>query len=117
MVGMLPNSQRSVKLAFVNLASRPLLDFNDYGTGADRYSMCEGIRQILNDILYTLEERDMIEDCTLPPGCQKLALHSFDEEIDAHVRQVTATASHPGGTATMDDVIDSEMKVIGIDVL
>ena len=79
--------------------------------------MREGVRQILNAMLDTPEGRDTIEDSTPPPGCQKLTLHSSDEEIDAHVRQVASTTFHPGGTAAMGGVVDSEMKVIGINGL
>ena len=117
MVGMLPTSRGTVKLASADPSSPPLLDPNDYATEADRCSMREGIRQTLNAMLDTPEGRDIIEDRTPPPGCQKLTLHSSDGEIDAHIRQVAATTFHPGGTAAMGDVVDLEMKVIGIDGL
>lgn len=117
LVGSLPTSRGTVKLASADPSSRPVVDPNDYATEADRCSMQEGVRQIFRMILGTSDGREIVEDSVPPPGCPKLALASTDEEIDAHIRQLASTTFHPAGTAAMGDVVDSELRVNGFEGL
>ena len=116
-VGMLPTSRGAVKLASADPLSPPLLDPNDYATEADRCSMREGVRQILRLILETPDGKEIVEDSVPAPGLQKLSLDSNDKEIDAHIKQLAYTTFHPAGTVAMGDVVDSDLRVVGIEGL
>jgi choline dehydrogenase-like flavoprotein len=79
--------------------------------------MREGVRQILRVMLKTPEGRGIVEDSVPPHGCQKLRLVASDEKIAAHVTQVAYTTFHTAGTVAIGDVVDLELRVIGIDGL
>lgn len=116
-VGMLPTSRGAVKLASTDPLDAPLIDPNDYATEADRCSMREGVRQILRLMLETSEGKAIVEDNVPAPGLKKLSLASTDEVIDAHIKQLAYTTFHPAGTAAMGDVVESDLKVVGIEGL
>lgn len=116
-IGMLPTSRGTVKLASADPLDMPLVDPNGYATEVDRCSMRDGIRQVLRAMLETPEGRGLVEDTISPQGYSKLTPTSPDAEIDAYIRRVAATTFHYGGTAAMGDVVDSNLKVLGIDGL
>lgn len=116
-IGMLPTSRGTVKLASADPLDMRLVDPNGYATEVDRCSMRDGIRQVLKVMLETPEGRGLVEDTISPQGYSKLTPTSPDAEIDAYIRRVAATTFHYGGTAAMGDVVDSNLKVLGIDGL
>lgn len=54
----------------------------------------------------------------LPPGCTKpLTSQSSDQEIDDRVKRVAATWFHPTGSCAMGKVVDTDLKVKGVERL
>jgi choline dehydrogenase-like flavoprotein len=68
-------------------------------------------------MLDTPDGREIVQESVPHPGLPKLSPASSDGEIDAHVRQLAYTTFHPAGNATMGDVADSDLKVVGIEGL
>ena len=117
MFGTLPTSRGTVKLVSADPSARPLIDPNDYATEADRCSLRGGVRQIFRVMLGTPEGRAIVDDGVPHPGLEKLGLNSTDEEIDVHIRNTASTMFHPAGTLAMGEVVDSDLKVFGVDGL
>lgn len=85
-VGLLPTSRGSVKLASTNPADAPLIDPNYYATEADRYVLRTGLKKMAEVLLETDAGRDLVEHEIVSDGLVPLSSISSDEEIDAHVR-------------------------------
>jgi choline dehydrogenase-like flavoprotein len=86
-MGMLPTSRGSVKLASNDPAIAPLIDPNYYATMADRYVMRTGLRKMMEVMMDTNEGKAMVKGETVAHGRQSLNQHSSDEEIDELVKE------------------------------
>lgn len=65
----------------------------------------------------TPEGQAIVEHEIVPAGYNPLTSASPDEEIDAHVKRKAATWFHPAGSAAMGKVVDTGLKVFGVDRL
>ena len=66
------------------------------------------MRQVLRVLLTTPEGRAIVDSEVPPDGFAPLTLNSTDNDIDARVRCVGNTFYHPGGSAAMGKVVDTD---------
>lgn len=85
-LGLLPTSRGSIKLASTNPSDAPLIDPNYYATEADRYVLRTGLKKMTEVLLQTEAGRQMIEHEVVSDGLVPLSPSSSDEDIDAHVK-------------------------------
>jgi choline dehydrogenase-like flavoprotein len=117
-LGMATTSRGRITLASADATKPPLIDPNYYSTEFDRAVLRAGIRQVTGLLLDTPEGREIVE-------CQLSSHHDFgplnarstDEEIDAQVRAGGNTFYHPAGSAAMGKVVDSNLRVYGVENL
>ncbi len=107
-----PTSRGTVTLKSANAADKPLLLFNYMSTAHDRRELVEGVR--LARELVAQRAFDEFRGVEMYPG----PAAQTGSEIEAAVRQETATDYHPCGTCRMGDdrqaVVDGQMRVHGI---
>lgn len=115
-LNLLPTSRGSVRLASANPADDPLIDPNYYATEADRVVIREGLRMSMR-AFETPEGQQIVESEVVPEGFKLLHSGSTDQEIDARVKRSAATWFHPAGSAAMGKVVDTELKVMGVEGL
>ncbi|KAL1963927.1 hypothetical protein VTN77DRAFT_7733 [Rasamsonia byssochlamydoides] len=102
-VCMLPTSRGTITLADKDPRSAPLIDPNYFATEADRYVLCEGLRKV----------REVLRETPSWEGNSDTS----DGEIDDLIRRRLMTLYHPAGSASMGKVVDSELRVKGIERL
>ena len=115
-LNLLPTSRGSVRLASSDPLDDPLIDPNYYDTEVDRVVIREGMRLAMR----AMESKTgkQFVDCEFTPaGSPALSSTSSDEEIDARVRRVASTWFHPAGSASMGKVVDTDLKVLGVNNL
>ncbi|CAH0026134.1 unnamed protein product [Clonostachys rhizophaga] len=116
-LGMKPTSRGSIKIASDDPERPPVIDLNYYATEADRVSLRYGIRQALRLVNDTSLGRDMIQEEIPPEGFATLNSDSTDAEIDARVKRVGNTFFHAAGSASMGRVVDTQLRVLGVERL
>lgn len=84
-LGLLPTSRGSVKLASTDPEDAPLIDPNYYATEADRYVLRTGLKR-MTEALSTASGREIVDHEVVSEGLVPLNPNSSDEEIDAHAR-------------------------------
>ena len=115
-LNLLPTSRGSVRLASSNPADDPLIDPNYYATETDRVVIREGMRMSMR-AFETPEGQKIVESEVVPEGFKPLNSKSTDEEIDTRVKRSAATWFHPAGSAAMGKVVDTELRVKGVEGL
>ena len=95
----------------------PEIDPNYYATELDRIALRTGIRKVLNLFYGTDDGKEMVEGENPPPGLPPLKLNASDEEIDVRVRSQGRTFFHAAGTSSMGTVVDTDLKVKGVQKL
>ncbi|PVH70835.1 GMC oxidoreductase [Cadophora sp. DSE1049] len=116
-LGLMPTSRGSVNLSSNDVTVPPVIDHNYYSTEVDRAAMRAGVRQLMRLFYDTPEGREIIQEAIPPPGYEKLRPDSTDEDYDVRNRRALNSTYHPGGTAAMGTVVDTKLKVIGIEGL
>jgi choline dehydrogenase-like flavoprotein len=112
-IHLLPLSRGSVSLASADPKDGPVCDPKYMSTATDRFIMRHAIRQ--NISLASTSPFANVIDTEIPPeGHSILSTESSDEEIDARVRAMCMTVSHPMGTCALGSVLDGEFRVKGI---
>lgn len=114
------NSARgSVTLPSTNATDFPIVDPKYLSTATDRYALRKGLRNIFSfaGSKNTPMSRDILDGEIVPEGQQPLREDMTDEELDAKLAAGARSAWHPHGTAAMGDVVDSSLKVNGVDGL
>jgi len=106
-----PESRGEVTLASADPLTLPRVQFNFVSAEGDRERLRRGFR-FIRRFFATAPASDMIE-AELAPGAQA----QNDEEIDAWLRASLISAGHPTGTCAMGSVVDSELKLYGIERL
>lgn len=86
-MGFLPTSRGTIKLASTDPAAAPVIDPNYYATEADRYVMRTGIRKVIQVMMDTKEGQAIVKGETVSARRKPLNLESSDEEIDELVRE------------------------------
>jgi choline dehydrogenase-like flavoprotein len=112
-LNLLPTSRGSITLANADPNSDPLINPNYFATHADRSIMRSGIRKMLK-VMDTPAAQAIVVGETAPTGFPVLTSESTDEEIDARIRQFADTWYHPAGTAAMGKVVDTDLRVMGV---
>ncbi|OGM41146.1 hypothetical protein ABOM_009852 [Aspergillus bombycis] len=116
-LNMVPTSRGHVTIASSDPMTPPLIDPNYYSTEVDRAILRAAIRQVTEVLSKTPEGRAIVECETPHPGFNPLGPDSTDEDIDAQVKQGGNTFYHPAGTASMGNVVDTELRVKGVEGL
>ncbi len=116
-LGMATTSRGSITIASADPSAAPVIDPHYYATEADRVSLRNGVRQVMRLLLDTPEGQAMVERETPPDGYAALSSRSTDEEIDKRARRVGNTFYHPAGSAAMGKVVDSSLRVMGVEGL
>jgi len=105
-----PRSRGQLSLASDDPTAKPRIMHNYYADGADLDAAVAGLRIGLefgrSGALAPYTER-----LYQPPESES------DTDLRAHVRRYTQTMYHPAGTCAMGTVLDSELRVRGIDGL
>ncbi|KAK7757945.1 hypothetical protein SLS62_000323 [Diatrype stigma] len=116
---MLPTSRGEVTLASADIRDPPLIDPNFLGTAVDRYVVREGMKMQIrfagSDA--TVVGREILDGEATPPGSEQLTVNSTDEQIDSRVRAGLGTSFHPMGSLAMGKVVDTDLRVKGVDNL
>jgi choline dehydrogenase len=105
-----PTSRGKVSLRTANPTSKPIIIHNYYATAEDRRSMVEGMRIGL-DIADQPALRSHIKAPHDVPGSRS------EGGIWDFVQRRTRTVYHPTSTCAIGPVVDSELKVHGVDGL
>ncbi|KAJ0415097.1 alcohol oxidase [Aspergillus carlsbadensis] len=123
---MTPTARGQITLADTDPARAPVIDPNYYSTHVDRAIVRDGIRRVARLLLDTPEGKEIVEHEVVKPaaaaaeaaggggGSVPISLNSTDEEIDRNVREMGMTFFHPGGSAAMGKVVDTELRVRGV---
>lgn len=113
-VGYLPTSRGTVTINSDKISDFPIIDNNYYATELDRAVLRYGLRDQAKAMLETPEGRDFISHEIAPDGCGALSSQSTDEELDKRVQISANTLYHAGGTASMGTVVDTSLRVNGV---
>ncbi len=104
-------SRGSVQIRSGDPAAAPAIRYNYLATENDRRVMVEGLK-ILRRIVNSPPMRDYVAGEYLPgPGVQT------DQEWLAFCRETGSTVFHPTSTCRMGTVVNTELKVIGLEGL
>ena len=106
-----PESRGTVRIASADPQAAPLIDFNFLAAPADREVLFRGF-EVARQIL-AAEPFAQIESSELAPGN---AAQSRDD-VDAHIRRSLVTVHHPSGTCRIGDVVDTQLRVMGLERL
>ncbi|CAG8220187.1 unnamed protein product [Penicillium salamii] len=110
-------SRGRITLASADPATPPQIDPNYYATEFDRTVLRSGIRQVASLLLETQEGQEIVQSEAPHPGFEALGAQATDEEIDAQVRAGGNTFYHPAGSAAMGKVVDTQLRVKGMEGL
>jgi choline dehydrogenase-like flavoprotein len=114
---MSSTSRGRISLASADARTPPQIDPNFYATALDRTVLRAGIRQVASLLLETPEGQEIIESESPHPGFNALGSQPTDEEIDAQVKAGGNTFYHPAGSAAMGKVVDTQLRVKGVEGL
>lgn len=92
---LLPTSRGTVTLLSSDPSDDPVIDPNYFATNTGHAIMRAGIRRMMQ-IMETRSMRAVVESETVPSGFSALTSASSDKDIDARVRQFSATWYHFG---------------------
>ncbi|RYP29136.1 hypothetical protein DL767_006906 [Monosporascus sp. MG133] len=98
---MLPTSRGSVKLSSADTRDPPLIDPNYLGSAVDRYMAREGLKL----------------QAGAPGFDEVLSENSTNKYIGARLRAAMRSGYHPMGTLVMGAVVDTDLKVKGVEGL
>lgn len=116
-LGVTPTSRGSVTLSSANPADAPLIDPNYYATEVDRATLRAGVRQVTKLLKDTREGQEFVLEELPRPGFSALSANSSDEELDSIIKAGGATFYHPAGSAAMGKVVDTQLRVKGVEGL
>ncbi|MEP1207734.1 MAG: choline dehydrogenase [Rhizobiaceae bacterium] len=110
-----PKSRGRIELKSADPSEKPALHFNYLSKSEDLQELIEGVRKVRELVAQPAFDPYRGEELVPGPSAQS------DQEIAAAIRQSTETDYHPCGTCKMeaggDAVVDSEMRVHGLDAL
>ncbi|KAL4927675.1 GMC family oxidoreductase [Aspergillus undulatus] len=114
---MASTSRGRITLASAEPTTPPQIDPNYYATEFDRTVLRSGIRKVANLLLETPEGQVIVQSEAPRPGFKALGTQATDEEIDAQVKAGGNTFYHPAGSAAMGKVVDTQLRVKGVEGL
>jgi choline dehydrogenase-like flavoprotein len=111
----LPTSRGRVGLKSASINDAPLIEPNYFATSMDRAALVHGVRRLLECLSSTSAGRDVIETEVAPaPGINPLTVESSKDEIENRIRAVGIPHIHAAGTCAIGSVLDTELRVKGI---
>ena len=113
----LPTSRGTITLESANAEDSPIISPNFYATQADQDRLRAGIRRMMQLVYETSGGQEIFESEATPSGCPPLNFQSTNEEIDDRVRRAGLTFCHAAGSAAMGQVVDSDLRVYGVENL
>ncbi|KAI0012700.1 hypothetical protein F4779DRAFT_567631 [Xylariaceae sp. FL0662B] len=116
-VSFLPTSRGTVTLRSANPEDVPKINANYLTTEADKYVYRQGLRQIAQLMLGTKTGREYVAGESVPEGLEPLSLDDSDEKLDKRLALASTTTWHASGTCSMGKVVDSELRVRGVEGL
>ncbi|KAJ5768881.1 glucose dehydrogenase [Penicillium odoratum] len=116
-LGIVPTSRGSITLSSADPSAAPLVDPNYYATEVDRAALRAGVRQVTHLLRDTPEGREIVVEETPRPGLGPLSASSTDAELDEAIKLGGATFYHPAGSAAMGKVVDTQLRVHGVEAL
>ncbi|CEL11890.1 Putative GMC oxidoreductase (AFU_orthologue; AFUA_2G01770) [Aspergillus calidoustus] len=114
---MSSTSRGRITLASADATTSPHIDPNYYATAFDRTVLRAGIRQVADLLLKTPVGQEIVDSESPRPGFKPLGAQPTDEEIDAQVKTGGNTFYHPAGSAAMGKVVDTHLRVKGVEGL
>jgi choline dehydrogenase len=105
-----PESRGSVRVASADPTTKPIIRHNYYAAGDDMDTMIAAVRRTLDIAAGAPLERYCAEPFAVPYG-------DDDEALRRHIARNTMTLYHPVGTCAMGSVVDSELRVMGLEGL
>jgi choline dehydrogenase-like flavoprotein len=112
-----PTSRGSITLASADPNVAPLIDPNYYATEVDRAALRAGVRQVTKLLTDTPEGQETVLEEVPRLGLGPLSASSTDAEIDEAIKLGGVAFYHPGGTAAMGKVVDTQLRVYGVEGL
>jgi len=106
-----PESRGEVTLTSADPLALPRVQFNFMSADGDRERLRRGFRFVRR--FFTTAPASGMVEAELAPGQQV----ESDDEIDSWLRASLISAGHPTSTCAMGSVVDSELRVIGVDRL
>jgi choline dehydrogenase-like flavoprotein len=111
---MSPTSVGSITLASADPLAPPIIDPNYYATEVDRVIYRDALRKHMRVLLGTPSGRSMIVAEVPPVGFTALGPTSSDADLDQRIGAFAETGSHPTGSCAMGRVVDSHLRVYGV---
>lgn len=108
----LPTSRGTVSLASANPEADPIIDPRYVSTENDRCIQREAIRFVMR-LMETPTGQEEVEEQYQAKDAP-INLASSDEELDARIRAHAMSWYHSGGTAAMGKVVDTDLRVKGV---
>src|SRR3954466_12104324 len=105
-----PESRGSVRLASSGPTAKPIIRKNFYAAERDMATMLGGMRLLL----------DICRQSALKPYCVEpfnVPASESEDDLREHVARTTFAVYHPVGTCAMGSVVDSELRVQGVEGL
>ncbi len=112
-----PTSRGSIDISSSKISDPPLIDPNYFATEADHCMLRFGVRQALRLFQDTVSGRGCVVEEVPPKGFPSLSARSSDADIDARAMKTSGTFYHGAGSASMGLVVDTRLKVYGVDNL
>ena len=113
----LPTSRGQLSLSSDSISNAPVIDPCYYTTATDRATLIYGAKRLAEALKDTKAGKECILHEVPPPGMPELTSQSEDELVDQRIRAVGVCHAHASGTMAMGKVVDTDLKVIGIDGL
>ncbi|OAL56192.1 glucose-methanol-choline oxidoreductase-like protein [Pyrenochaeta sp. DS3sAY3a] len=112
---MLPLSRGSVNLASTDPTAHPICNPRLLSTATDRFILRHAVRSNLS-LAATEPLASLLAGEVAPavPGLDALSASSTDAQIDARLRALSVTISHPMGTCALGTVLDAGFRVKGV---
>jgi choline dehydrogenase len=105
-----PESEGSVRLASMDPTAKPVIRHNYYASERDMARQIAGVRKLLDIAGQPALSKYCAEPFTVPDG-------DDDEALRHHVARNTTTLYHPVGTCAMGKVVDTDLRVLGVEGL
>jgi len=110
-VNLRPASRGSVTLASSDPHAKPAIDFNFLAAAGDMDVLVRGF-EVARSILAAPSFAPLASR-EISPGPEVRGR----EQIEAHIRRSLVTVHHACGTCRMGDVVDTSLRVLGVDAL
>lgn len=114
---LIPTSRGTVTISSASPTAMPLINPSHFSTEMDRVALIYGVRRTVQAMLETATGKEYFEAEVTQPGTAALSSRSTDEEIEARIRSQGLAHYHPTGTAAMGKVVDTELRVYGVNGL